>query len=127
MRHPTHASRLALAALAMIAASGTLPVALAGGATAPRAVRFESVTIAAEVFAASVTLPPAAGGALVMPACAGCAAKSFPTDAATVYLLKDQPVTVAAMRAAFLEHPQSIVTVSYVVKTGLVTEVSIAL
>lgn len=118
MQHKTRGS-LTLAAFLAVAAAAT-----AAAQNAP--VRLRSITIASEALAAHVTLPTGADGALVMAPCAGCPARSFPTNTGTTYELNGEPVSVATLRAALLANPQSIVTVSYVVDTGVVTQVSAA-
>ena len=57
----------------------------------------------------------------------GCRSpRTFQTTEATQFLLDDQPASIASLRAALLKHPKNIVTVSYVVETGVVTQVSAA-
>jgi len=111
--------RPAVVAFALLAAAASH--AQAPGSAAPR---LQAVTIAAEVVAGSVVLPTAANGSLTMPACANCAPKSYQTTAATRYFIGERPVTIAELHAAVLKSPQGILTVSYDVKSGVVTEVS---
>jgi len=117
----TSSLRSALAVLAFLAASAGLAQTAANPVP-----KIQMVTIAAEVVAGSIVLPTAAGGRLTMPACAGCAPKSFQTTAATRYFVGDRPVTVAELRAAALKSPEGIVTVNYDLKSGVVAEVSAA-
>jgi hypothetical protein len=113
--------RIHIPALALIAACGLLAATQPAGAAGPR---LQNITIAVEAFASSITLPASANGPLAMPVCAGCAPKTFQTTAETQYLVNDRPVSIATLHAALLKHPKDIVTVSYVVKTGVVTQVS---
>lgn len=115
--------RMKLLALPGIAVLGLLAAVHPADAATPK---LENITLAAEAFASSITLPASAGGTLAMPVCAGCAPRTFQTTAETQYLLKNQPVSVTELHAALLKNPNSIVTVSYVVETGVVTQVSAA-
>ena len=115
--------RIPLLALPAILALGLLAAPQPAGAAAPK---LRNITIAVEALPSSVTLPSSVGGTLAMPVCAACAPRTFQTTEATQFLLDDQPASIASLRAALLKHPKNIVTVSYVVETGVVTQVSAA-
>lgn len=106
-----------------IAAFGLFVSMHGAGAAEPR---LENITLAVEAFASSITLPSSEYGTLAMPLCAACPSRTFQTTADTQYLLKNQPVAAATLNAALVRNPKSIVTVSYVVKSGVVTQVSAA-
>lgn len=109
----------ALAALfAVSAAQAQTPGATRG--------RLEAVSVAVEAVAGKVALPASVPGSLVMATCADCTPRSFETTAATRFLVQNRPVSIAELLAAILKNPDGILTVSYLVKTGVVTEVSAA-
>lgn len=90
-------------------------------------IRFETVKMAVEAFAGSVTLPNGTAGSLVMATCHECPLQSFTTTAATEYFVDGKPSTLAEVRAATTAAPGNILTVSYIVKTGVVTQISAVL
>ena len=83
---------------------------------APQAIR--NYYQAVETEAGSVTLPTRLQGALVVIPCPGCAPKTFRSIATTRYLLNEQEVTLAELRAAMLVRPKAFVTVIYHEKTN---------
>jgi hypothetical protein len=119
MKH--HIQRPLLTVALGILAAGA---AFAQTASRPGPVRFETVTMAVEVFAGSVTLPNGPNGTFVMAACHDCPLQSFTTDAATGYFVDGRPATLAEVRAAATAAPRNILTASYRVKTGVVTQIS---
>lgn len=121
MKHLIHRSLAAVTLGALLAATATAQ-------TPPRngTVRFQSLTNAVEAVAGSVTLPSIADGTLVMAICHDCPPQSFVVDAATEYFIGDKPVKLADLRAAVAASPDNILTVSYVLKTGVVTQISAA-
>lgn len=121
MTHTKLSAWSAMAALTLLAAVPAHAQAPEGGKA-----RLTAVTYAAEAVAGSVTLPTSPAGALVMAPCAGCAPKSFLTTLDTQYFVGKEPVTIAQLQAAKLKSPQSILTVSYNIKTGVVTQVTAA-
>lgn len=122
MKHPIQRPLLAVA-LGLLAAGA----AFAQTASHPGPVRFETVTMAVEVLAGAVTLPNGPNGTLVMATCHDCPLQSFTTSAATGYSVDGKPATLAEVRAATTAAPGNILTVSYVVKTGVVTQISAVL
>jgi hypothetical protein len=99
--------------LATLAVTGVVTLA-----HAQQAARLETQNLALEVVAGSLVLPTGANSAAVFPPCGGCAPKSFPTRADTVYRLRRTPVTVADLKAAIVSRPDLILTVIYSVKSG---------
>ena len=122
MKHHIQHSLLAVA-LGILAA-GT---AFAQTASRSGPVRFETVTMAVEAVAGLVTLPNGPGGTLVMATCHDCPLQSFTTTAATEYFVDGKPVMLAEVRAAAAAAPRNCMTVSYIVKTGVVTQISVVL
>lgn len=122
MKHHIQRSLLAVALGALVAGS-----AYAQTASRKGPIRFETVTMAVEAFAGSVTLPNATTGSLVMATCHDCPLQSFTTTAATEYFVDGKPATLAHVRAATAAAPRNILTVSYIVKTGVVTQISAVL
>lgn len=86
--------------------------------------RFIHVTHAVEAVAGAVVLPSGPGSTLVMSTCHECAPRTFGVNAATEYFVGDQPATLAELRAAVAAAPSSILTVSYVLETGVVKQIS---
>lgn len=86
--------------------------------------RFTTVTQAVEAVAGTVVLPSSPSGTLVMKTCFECVPKSFQVIASTSFFVDEVPATLAELRAAVAEAPSHILTVSYVLETGVVTQVS---
>jgi len=123
MKHTIQRSLLAVA-LGVLAAGS----ALAQTASRSGPVRFETVKMAVEALAGSVTLPNGpTTGTLVMATCHECPLQSFTTNAATEYFVDGKSATLAEVRAAATAAPGNIMTVSYIVKTGVVTQISAVL
>src|SRR5690606_29247672 len=89
MKH--HIQRPLLTVALGILAAGA---AVAQTASRPGPVRFETVTMAVEVFAGSVTLPSGPNGTLVMATCHDCPLQSFTTDTATGYFVDGRPASL---------------------------------
>lgn len=64
-----------------------------------------------EFSARMITLPTGDGGAVSALGCSACKALALIATAATVYQIGEERVTLAAMRQAFAERPDAIVTV----------------
>lgn len=122
MKHPIQSSLLAVALGVLVAGS-----AFAQTASRKGPIRFETVTMAVEASAGSVVLPNGPTGSLVMATCHECPLQSFTTSAATEYFVDGKSATLAEVRAAATAAPGNIMTVSYIVKTGVVTQISAAL
>jgi hypothetical protein len=86
--------------------------------------RIVSTRIALETQASAVTLPAGPASTLVLSACSGCAPQSFLATQSTIYLLGDQPVSLAEMKAALAGRPQTLMTVTYSAKTRELTRVT---
>lgn len=78
---------------------------------------------AIEARASAVVLPSSLGGTLVVTPCAACPPKSFVTTARTRYLTGSEPVTLAALRAAFAVAPRAALTVFYDAHSREITRV----
>ena len=129
LKHPiskTLGFALATILVALPAAADDTEIYMSKASAGAAAPKLRNITIAVEALASSVTLPSSVGGTLAMPVCAACAPRTFQTTEATQFLLDDQPASIASLRDALLKHPNNIVTVSYVVETGVVTQVSAA-
>lgn len=122
MKHYIQRPLLALALGVLVAGTAFAQTASRSGP-----IRFETVTMAVEAFAGSVTLPNGPTGSLVMATCHDCPLQSFTTTAATEYFVDGKPATLAEVRAANVAAPRNILTVSYIVKTGVVTQISAVL
>jgi len=119
MKHFFHRSLAAAALGAVLAAA-----AIAQTPQRSTALRLQSITNAVEAVAGMVTLPSVPGGTLVMAVCHECAPQSFTVDTTTEYFIGDKPVTLAELRAAVAAAPGNTLTVSYVIETGVVTQIS---
>ncbi len=122
MKH--HIQRPLLAVALGLLAAGSV---FAQTASRNGPIRFQTVKMAIEAFAGSVTLPNSATGSLVMATCHGCPLQSFTTTDATEYFVDGKAATLAQVRAATVAAPGNILTVSYIVKTGVVTQISAVL
>lgn len=87
----------------------------------------KTVVQAVEAPAGTVTLPSNAGGPLVMPACYGCALKTYKTTAATEWFVGGKPSTLTHVRTAANSDPTIALTISYSVETNEIQQVSAAL
>ncbi|MBV6416458.1 MAG: hypothetical protein CMLOHMNK_01020 [Steroidobacteraceae bacterium] len=123
MKFPTTLARLAAPALAVLLAA---PVASAQDAAPRPRGQFAVVSVAVEAVAGNVALPASTPGTLTMSTCAGCAPKSFQATVATRFVVKGETVSLAQLHAAMLKNPNGIVTVNYIVNSGVVTEITTA-
>lgn len=114
MKHRTGLSPLALLVSAIVAT-------VSHAQTAPQ---FDTIEAAVEAQAGKVTLPSGPDSSLVMAPCGGCAAKSFPTTAATTYFIGRRQVTLGELAAAVSSRPDAFLTVRYVVKSGELSRVT---
>ena len=105
-----------LAALAVICALS------AAHAQSPTGI--QNVEVALEADAGSVVLPTSPDGALVVAPCGSCNPKSFRATPSTLYFLGDRQVTLAELAAAVAGRPETLMTVSYSVKTGELTRLT---
>jgi hypothetical protein len=98
-----------------------------GASVVASAADLETVVLAMEAPAQSVTLPASETGPAVLPSCGGCPPKSFPTTATTAYYQGRQRITLAELRALAIRNPDVALTVSYTVKTGELVSITIDL
>jgi hypothetical protein len=80
--------------------------------------------LALEVAAGSIVLPSGPNSTAVFAPCGGCAPKSFPATADTVYRLRRMPVTVTDLKAAITARPDLILTVVYSVQSGQLVSIT---
>ncbi|MGD9596976.1 MAG: hypothetical protein AB7G76_10310 [Steroidobacteraceae bacterium] len=123
MKSPSTLARLAAPALAVLLAA---PVASAQDATPGQRGPFAVVSVAVEAVAGHVALPASTPGTLAMSTCAGCAPRSLQATAATRFVVEGEAVSLAQLHAAMLKNPNAIVTVHYIVTSGVVTEITAA-
>jgi hypothetical protein len=99
---------------------------VSGAATLAHAQTSKLVTrdLALEVAAGSIVLPTGPSSTAVFAPCGGCAPKSFPATAGTVYRLKRTPVTVTDLKAAIGSRPDLILTVVYSVESGQLVSIT---
>jgi hypothetical protein len=78
---------------------------------------------AIEATSGSVVLPQGPNSTLVLTACPGCTPRTLLATEKTLYFMKRQPVTLAALRAALSGKPDVYVGVFQSVRTGELTRV----
>jgi len=85
---------------------------------------FKTVSEALETNARSMSVPSSPDGLMTVTPCVSCAVKMLHSTANTVYLLKDQPVSLVVFRNAVATNSEAPITVLYSVKTSLLVSVN---